>query len=86
MGRDGHLLGLTPQARERGILKNKLIKKIQQHGEGSLVLLGDFNSVMEENKDKSDKVSSHSGIPNVFLKWLLNQQMVDIWRDNFFKK
>lgn len=29
----------------------KLIKKIEQCGEGSLVLLGDFNSIIDEDKD-----------------------------------
>lgn len=35
--------------RESGI---SLRNEIEQHGEGSLVLLGDFDSVMEEDKDK----------------------------------
>lgn len=43
--------------------------------------MGDFNSVISDNLDKSATSTSHSGMPKTLKKWLASQQLVDIWRD-----
>lgn len=43
--------------------------------------MGYFNSVIDENKDKSGKIASHSGMSKTLKKWLIHQQLVDTWRD-----
>lgn len=43
-----------------------LIKRIEQFEEGSIILMGNFYSVIDEQVDKSVKTTTHSGIPLVF--------------------
>lgn len=45
------------------------------------MLFGDFNSAMNKVLDKSVLTSADSEKPKCFKKWLLEQQMVDVWRN-----
>lgn len=47
-----------------------LLQRIEQTGEGSIILMGNFNSVLYEIMDKSVKATTHSGMPLVFRNWL----------------
>lgn len=58
---------------------SNLVEKIDQYAEGKLILMGDFNAVMEETMDKSVKSSTHSTMLQVFLKWLIRTGMIDVW-------
>lgn len=54
-----------------------LINKIEHFGEVGLILFGNLISVMNDAMDKST-MTTVSKIPNVFGKWLVGQQLVDV--------
>lgn len=70
----------TPQVNKR-IFSTNLIKQIEQYAEGSLILMGDFNCILDKEGNKSKRTSVHSGFPQVLKKWLKEKEMVDIWRE-----
>lgn len=69
----------APQSRKESCFLD-LIKKINYYGEGTLLLLGDFNSVMNGELDKSDAAKMLAEIIG-WKTWLNDQYLTDIWRD-----
>lgn len=60
----GYIL-YTPQTFK---IKNNLIKKIECHGDGNLILMGDYNAVMNEILVKSRRGISQSLFTIIFRK------------------
>lgn len=58
---------------------NLLIKKTEQYREGNVVLMGDFNAVMDQRLDKSKLGRLQSVIPDTFKIWLQEKGFVDAW-------
>lgn len=75
------LVGIYAPQSGRGILFSKLIDRIDQLAEGILILIGDFNAVMEVSLDKSTQRSSHSVLLPVFKNWLKRNGVIDVWRE-----
>lgn len=67
----------APQVGKTEFLKS-LIKKLEQIETGNLVILADFNAVMNEELDKFSKSSSQSVLPHVFTEWLQDRGIVDV--------
>lgn len=57
------------------------MKKIEL-SEGTVIVMGDFNFVIDKNMDKSGKTTSHAEMPQGWKKCLTNQRLVDIWREH----
>lgn len=69
----------APHTGREGFFSN-LVKKIDQHAEGNLILMGDFNVVINIYMDESAENSTHSTIPQVFRNWLTRNGITDMWR------
>lgn len=63
---------------------NDLINKVQHYGKGNLVLMGDFNAVMNDEMDKTTRSILNSGMPQIplIIEWgiLCHLTSSRIWR------
>lgn len=44
-----------------------------------MVIMGDFNAVIDRGLAKSNIGTTHSIIPQLFRNWLVNKGLNDIW-------
>lgn len=47
----------------------------------NMILMGDFNCVMDKEIDESKKTTVHSEFMLIMKKWFKENGMVDIWRE-----
>lgn len=63
----------------------QLIKTINNFFIGNMIIMGDFNAVMDTRLDKSNMGSTHSVIPQVFINWLVDKGFIDTWQSKHMK-
>lgn len=55
-----------------------LMNKIERYVEGNLILMGDFNAVVDRELDKSMRTAAHSVVLQIFKKWLRESEVIDV--------
>lgn len=61
------------------LLFNGLIKLLEQYLVDNMIIMGDFNAVLNRAMDKSSKGAATSEIPSSFQEWILNKGVIDCW-------
>lgn len=69
------LVGVYAPQSGRGIFFTNLIEKIYQFAEGNLILMEDFNVVLNVYSDTLSQSPRHSVLPQIFKKWLSKNEV-----------
>lgn len=68
----------TPQT-QKGDFFDLLINELEDFTNGNLIIMGDFNAVMDRKMNKSTIGSPCSEIPLKFRKWMKAKGLKDCW-------
>lgn len=74
-------MGVYAPHMSRKVFFQQLIKDLAQFEEGTMVLMGNLNGIMDERLDKSSLTVLHTGLPKEFKYWLNDSSLIDVWRN-----